>query len=260
MSKNIWRRDYRPLSVAHRGHSVEFPENTRPAYRKAVELGVEMIECDVNITSDSQLVMIHDATLDRTTNGTGRVSSATFDEIQRLDAGAKFNPEFAGVRVPSTEETLSFYKEAGISACFEVKGADAEESKRIASALLDLIRKHHMLETTFMSAYNHEALSLAKSKCPELLIAPERLPDDAPPDPDEAVRQARSFPAPVLQHQYTVLSPEVIQALHENEVAVWSWSTTDEQSLVFSVESGADAVMGDDVRLMLEVLNRLRPV
>ncbi len=260
MSKNVWLRDYRPLSVAHRGHSIEFPENTLPAYRKAIELGVEMIECDVNITRDGQLVMIHDATLDRTTNGTGRVSSLTFDEIQRLDAGAKFNPEFAGVRVPSTEETLLLYKEAGIASCFEVKGADAEESKQIAGALLELIRKHNMLGAAFMSAYNHVALSLAQSNCPELLIAPERLPDDAPPDPEEAVRQAMSFPAPVLQHQYTVLSPAVIQALHEKDVAVWSWSTTDEQSLVFSVEIGADAVMGDDVRLMLAVLNRMRPV
>lgn len=260
MSKNVWLRDYRPLSVAHRGHSIEFPENTLAAYRKAIELGVEMIECDVNITRDGQLVMIHDPTLDRTTNGTGRVSNATWNEIQRLDAGGKFSPEFAGVRIPSTEETLLLYQEAGISSCFEVKGADVEEAKRIAVALLDLFRKHDMLDTAFMSSYKHEALLLAKSKCPELLLAPERLPDDAPPDPLEAVRQAKSFPAPVLQHQYTVLSPDVIRVLHENDVAVWSWATTDEESLVFSVEIGADAVMGDDVRLMLDVLNRMRPV
>lgn len=260
MSKNVWLRDYRPLSVAHRGHSIEFPENTLAAYHKAIELGVEMIECDVNITRDGQLVMIHDATLDRTTNGTGRVSNATWNEIQRLDAGRKFSPEFAGVRIPSTEETLLLYKEVGLASCFEVKGADVEEAKRIAVALLDLFQKHDMLDTAFMSSYKHEALLLAKSKCPELLLAPERLPDDAPPDPPDALRQAKSFTAPVLQHQYTVLSRDVIRVLHENDVAVWSWATTDEESLVFSVEIGADAVMGDDVRLMLDVLNRMRPV
>ena len=260
MSKNVWLREHRPLSVAHRGHSIEFPENTLEAYRRAIALGGEMIECDVNLTHDGRLVMIHDATLDRTTNGSGRVSSVTWDEIQRLDAGAKFKPEFAGARIPSTEETLLFYREAGILSCFEVKGADVEEAKRIAAALVDLFQKHDMLDTAFMSSYKHEALLLAKSKYPELLLAPERLPDDAPPDPPEAVRQAKSFPAPVLQHQYTVLSADVVRALHENEVAVWSWSTTDEASLVFSVEVGADAVMGDDIRLMLEVLNRMRPV
>jgi glycerophosphoryl diester phosphodiesterase len=73
------------------------------------------------------------------------------------------------------------------------------------------------------------------------------------------VRQAKSFPAPVLQHQYTVLTADVVRALHENEIAVWSWSTTDEASMVFSIEVGADALMGDDVQLMLEVLNRMRP-
>jgi glycerophosphoryl diester phosphodiesterase len=260
MSKNAWLREHRPLSVAHRGHSIAFPENTLTAYRQAIAMGVEMIECDVNITRDGRLVMMHDPTLDRTTNGSGRVSSATWDEIQRLDAGGKFKPEFAGTRIPSTEETLRLFKEAGILSCFEVKGADVEEAKRIALPLLELFRKHDMLATAFMSSYKHEALHLAKSKCPELLLAPERLPDDAPPDPPEAVRQAKSFPAPVIQHQYTVLTADVMRALHESEVAVWSWSTTDEASLVFSVEVGADAVMGDDVQLMLEVLNRMRPV
>lgn len=259
MSTNPWIREHRPLSVAHRGHSIAYPENTLEAYRKAIELGVEMIECDVNITRDGKLVMIHDATLDRTTNGTGRVSASTWAEIQNLEAGTKFKPEFTGVRVPSTEETLLLYKESGIASCFEVKGADNDESNAIALALLELFIKHDMLETAFMSSYHYEALRLAKAKCPDLLLAPERLPDDAPPNAAEAVRQAKSFSAPVIQHQYTVMTPEVCRVLHENEIAVWAWSTTDEASMLFSIECGADALMGDDVQLMLEVLNRVRP-
>src|SRR5687767_7214655 len=259
MSINPWIRDHRPLSVAHRGHSIAYPENTLEAYRKAIELGVEMIECDVNITRDGTLVMMHDSTLDRTTTGTGRVSASTWEEVQRLDAGGKFKPQFAGVRVPSTEETLMLYKEAGILSCFEIKGADGDESDRIALGLVDLFVKHDMLDKAFLSSYHHEALHLAKSKCPELLLGPERLPDDAPADPPEAVRQAKLFDAPVLQHQYTVLTADVVRALHENEIAVWAWSTTDEASMVFSIELGADALMGDDVQLMMEILNRMRP-
>jgi len=259
MSINPWLREYRPLSVAHRGHSIEYPENTLEAYRKAIELGIEMIECDVNITRDGTLVMMHDPILDRTTSGSGRVSASTWDEIQQLDAGGKFKPEFDGVRVPSTEDTLLLYKEAGILCCFEVKGGDADESNRIALGLLKLFQKHDMLEKAFMSSYHPEALQLAKSKCSDLLLAPERLPDDAPADPPEAVRQAKVFSAPVLQHQYTVLTPEVVRVLHENQIAVWSWSTTDEQSMAFSIECGADALIGDDVKLMLAVLDRMRP-
>ena len=152
------------------------------------------------------------------------------------------------------------FKETDTLSCFEVKGADADESNRIALGLVELFIKHEMLDKAFLSSYHHEALHLAKSKCPELLLAPERLPDDAPADPPEALRQAKDFDAPVLQHQYTVLTPDVVSVLHDNEIAVWSWSTTDEPSMVFSIELGADALMGDDVELMIEVLNRMRPV
>lgn len=260
MPTNPWIRDDRPLSAAHRGHSIAYPENTLEAYRKAIELGVDMIECDVNITWDGMLVMMHDTTLDRTTNGGGRVSAATWEEIQRLDAGGKFKPEFAGVRVPSTEETLLLYKEAGILSCFEVKGADADESDRIALGLVALFIKHDMLDKAFLSSFHHDALHHAKSKCSELLLAPERLPEDATPDATESIRQAKSFPAPVLQHQFTGLTAEVVRALHENDVAVWSWPTDDEASMLFSIEIGADALMGDDAQLIVEFLNRTRPV
>ena len=177
MSTNLWLREHRPLAAAHRGHSIEYPENTMEAYRKAIELGIDMIECDVNITRDGKLVMMHDSTLDRTTSGTARVSASTWEDIQRLDAGGKFKPEFSGVRVPSTEDTLLLYKETGILSCFEVKGGDADESNRIALGLAELFIKHDMLEKAFMSSYHYEALHHAKAKCPELLLAPERLPD-----------------------------------------------------------------------------------
>lgn len=260
MSTNPWLREYLPLSVAHRGHSIAYPENTLEAYRKAIDLGIEMIECDVNITRDGQLVMMHDSTLDRTTNGAGRVSGATWEEIQRLDAGGKFKPEFSGVKVPSTEETLLLFKEAGIFSCFEVKGANVDEANRIALGLVEFFVKHNMLDRTFMSSYNHDAIHLAQSKCPELLIAVERLPDDAPPDPAKALRQVKSFNAPVLQHQYTFLNADTVRMLHENNIAVWAWATTDEPSMLSSIDLGVDALMGDDVELMIKILNRMRPV
>jgi glycerophosphoryl diester phosphodiesterase len=256
---NPWRRTDRPLAISHRGHSVEYPENTRIAYEKAIELGAEMIECDVNMTRDGKLIMIHDWKLDRTTNGTGRVSDYTWDEIQRLDAGSKFGPQFAGAAIPTTEDTLLFYREAGILGCFEVKGENEAQAKHIASALVDLMKKHQTFDYALMSGYNHPAMALAKSMAPELVLAPERLPDDAPPDPPEAVRQAQALGANILQHQYTVLTPEVMDVLHAADIAVWSWSTTDEQSMVESIALKADALMGDDVRLMIELLDKHCP-
>jgi glycerophosphoryl diester phosphodiesterase len=259
MSDNPWRRDERPLSIAHRGHSIAYPENTRLAYQKAIDMGIEMIECDVNLTRDGVLVMIHDWTLDRTTNGRGRVRDATWDEIQRLDAGGKFNPEFAGLPVPTTEDTLLQFRDAGILGCFEVKGGDAEEANRIAAALIELFLKHDALSYALMSSYYHGAMALAKARAPELMLAPERLPDDAPPDPPEAVRQAQALGSSIIQHEYSVMSEALVRVLHANDIAVWAWPTTTEASLVQSINLGADALMGDDVGTMLAVLDRLRP-
>ncbi len=259
MTANAWLREERPLAIAHRGHSIAYPENTLVAYRKAIDLGVEMIECDVNLTSDGQLVMMHDWKLDRTTNGAGPVKDFTWEEIQRLDAGGKFAPEFAGERVPSTEDAIRLFQEAGIYGCFEVKGGTVETAMQIADKLADLFVRLKALDTNFMSSYHHEALAVGRAKVPELLLAPERLPDDAPPDPAEAVRQTQALGAPVVQHQHTVLTAEVVQVLHDNDIAVWSWNTEDEPSIVKSLEAKADGLMGDDVQLIVEMRNKLRP-
>jgi glycerophosphoryl diester phosphodiesterase len=260
MALNRWRCNGRPLVVAHRGQSIAYPENTLVAYQQATALGATLIECDVNITRDGMLVMMHDPTLDRTTNGHGPVGDATWDEVQQLDARGKFGPEFAGARIPTTLETLRYFREAGLDGCFEVKGRDALEAKRIASALADLFVQEDALDYAIMSSFDHDALALAKMKVTELAPAPERLPEHGPPDAAAAVRQAQALGAPILQHRYTHLTPEIMRALHDLDIAVWAWPTDSEESLADSVELGVDAVMGDDVQMMRSVLDRLSPV
>jgi glycerophosphoryl diester phosphodiesterase len=259
MTANPWLRPNRPLAISHRGYSTHYPENTRLAYEKAVELGCEMIECDVNISKDGVLVMMHDAKLDRTTTGSGKVSDYTFEELQRLDAGVKFKPEFQGTPIPTTLDTLRYYREVGIYGCFEVKGGDEPTSLRIAEALVDLFVKEDALGYAFMSSYWHPAMALAKAKVPELMLAPERLPDDGAPNSPEAIRQAQALTSQVLQYQYTVLTQDVMNDLHAANLAVWSWTTNSEQSMLDSLAFGADALMGDDIKLMVEILDRERP-
>jgi glycerophosphoryl diester phosphodiesterase len=254
MPANPWIGRPRPLIIAHRGHSIELPENTLAAYRGAIELGAEMIECDVNLTRDGQLVMIHDWTLDRTTSGTGRVEDVTLDELRRLDAGVRFGPDHAGARVPTTAETLDLAREAGILMCFEVKGETAAHFRRVAEALVDLFVAKDALEWAFMSSYDHEALAAAKAKVPELLLAPERLPDDVMPDPAEAIRQATALGAPVLQNHWRFLTPALMDAVHDRAIAIWAWPTTAEAEIVASLDAGVDGVMGDDVRAMVRLV------
>jgi glycerophosphoryl diester phosphodiesterase len=93
--------------IAHRGEHRAHPENTLPAFQAAIDAGADFFELDVRTTSDGRLVLMHDRTVDRTTNGAGAVREMTFDQIRALDAGAKFSPRFAGTKVPSFEEALA---------------------------------------------------------------------------------------------------------------------------------------------------------
>jgi glycerophosphoryl diester phosphodiesterase len=255
---NPWLRPTRPLIIAHRGHSLEVPENTVPAYRRAIELGAEMIEADVNISRDGRLVMMHDATLDRTTDGRGPVSGATWSELAELDAGGWFGTEFAGLRIPTVEETVELARDAGIWMCFEVKGGDPAEAERIADALITLLVARDALGFAAMSGYNHDVLALAKRRAPELVLAPERLPDDVPADAPTAILQARSLDAPIIQNHHRFLTPELVAALHKAHIAVWSWPTTDAAAIESSLTVGADGVMGDDVRRLVEIVDRVK--
>jgi glycerophosphoryl diester phosphodiesterase len=96
----------RPLLIGHRGYPSKFPENTLASFEGAIQAGCDMVELDVTLTKDRKVVVIHDDTLERTTNGKGMVRDHTFEEIKRLDAGSWFDPRFATERVPELTEVM----------------------------------------------------------------------------------------------------------------------------------------------------------
>ena len=109
---NYWTQSTENIYVAaHRGWSAKYPENTLEAMQAALDLGVDQLETDVRITKDGELVLMHDATVDRTTNGTGKVCDLTLAEIRQLDAGIKKAPEYAGMQVPTFIEFMELVKD-----------------------------------------------------------------------------------------------------------------------------------------------------
>lgn len=109
--KNLWTQSEDNIFVAaHRGWCEKYPENTMIAFQKAAELGVDQIEMDIRVTKDGELVVIHDETVDRTTNGTGKVRDYTLEELRKLDAGIKKGEAFAGAKIPTLIEFLEFVK------------------------------------------------------------------------------------------------------------------------------------------------------
>ena len=126
-------------NVAHRGASGSYPENTLTAFQKALEIGVDEIELDLHSTKDGHLVIMHDATVDRTTDGTGAIADLTLAEIKALDAGSAFDERFRGERVPTWEEALDLVQgKVGLNVHLKEGGSpDGAYERRVAEALRD---------------------------------------------------------------------------------------------------------------------------
>lgn len=148
---------------AHRGAMETHPENTLLAFREAVKAGAHMIEFDVQLTKDNELVVIHDATVDRTTNGTGKISELTLKEIKQLDAGSWKSPEFEGERIPTLYETLSVMP-LNIWLNVHIKGEGD-----IPGLVVEMLEKENRLHQAFLACSSRGA-TLARNIAPDILI------------------------------------------------------------------------------------------
>ena len=136
--------------VAHRGASGHAPENTFAAFTKAIEMGADAIEIDVHQTADGRIVVIHDDTLERTTDGRGSVASKTLKELQKLDAGSWFSPAFAGERIPVFSEFLELAK-GKVGIIVEVKHG-SQTYPDIEKTILSLLQCHTMAKDVLISS------------------------------------------------------------------------------------------------------------
>ena len=150
----------RPLIIAHRGYRAKYPENTLAAFSAALDIGVKMIELDVMLTRDRKMVVIHDATLERTTDGHGQVNSYTLQELKELDAGSWFHPRFAGERLPSIEEVLDLVRDRALIN-IEIK-SNAYEAHHppdaIEKQVVELVRRKNALTSVLISSFEWKIL------------------------------------------------------------------------------------------------------
>ncbi|MBY0123524.1 glycerophosphodiester phosphodiesterase [Bacillus sp. S/N-304-OC-R1] len=142
------------LIFAHRGSKGTHPENTLSAFKEAVRLGVDGIELDVHLTKDGEVVVIHDETVDRTTNGNGKVQDFTLAELQKLDAGSWFSKDFTGEKIPTLNEVLDLLKDTEIVLNVEIKN-DVIPYIGIEEKVLTIIDAYNYNNKTIISSFNH---------------------------------------------------------------------------------------------------------
>ncbi|HSF31864.1 MAG TPA: glycerophosphodiester phosphodiesterase family protein [Candidatus Tectomicrobia bacterium] len=218
--------------IAHRGASSYAPENTLAAFDLALRMGVHHIELDVHSTRDGHIVVIHDETVDRTTNGFGPVRSHTLAALRELDAGAWYGATFAGERIPTFDEVLARYK-GRMHIHTEIKGHAPYLSQRTA----DLIRQHGMVGQVTVTSFQKARLEETRAYAPHLptgwLVG----------EVSEAmIAQARALGLTQLCPRANTVMPTLVSHLHAEGFVVRAWGVTTEELMQQVVQAGADGM------------------
>lgn len=226
-----------PLVGGHRGNSAELPENTLPAYESAVELGVDLIECDVHLTADGELIVIHDHTLPRTTGQAGFVGQRTLAELRSLDAGG-------GERLPLLEEVCAVARDR-VGLCVETKQMPVPypglEEKLVAE-----LRRLDMVAQTSVISFRHSSALRVKELEPRLQVGV--ITGARPVDPVSVLASAR---ADIYAPHWAAMDPELVAAVHDAGGVVGCWTVDDETSAAWCRACAPDSVFTNRPREVL---------
>jgi len=232
---------------AHRGAAGLAPENTLAAFRMALDLGADGTEMDLQLTRDGVVVVIHDDTVDRTTDGRGRIGDLTLTEIKRLDAGAKFGPAFRGERIPTLRELIDLVKTSGkdrFRLNLEIKFAEGREGQPadLEERVLADLTETNFLGRVITQSFYHPSAAKMKRLAPGvpagLLVGQKRQPGD----PVAAVRDHRvDYYAP----HYSLVTPELLRTLHQAGIPVVTWTVNDPADMRRLMSIGLGSLPGD---------------
>ena len=230
-----------PRVIAHRGGGKFAPENTLSAIRRGHALGFHGVEFDVMLSQDSIPLLIHDETLERTTNGHGRVADTTMRSLAELDAGTWFGSAFAHEPVPSFESAASLCLALDLWANVEIKPAGGHEvaTGRIAAALAQRLWRGAPL-APLLSSFQPAALATARATAPEL---PRGLLFDAPPPNWRA--QLRSLDCVSLHCNAEYISADTVRDVHAAGYAIAAWTVNDVALAQRLFKLGVDAIFTD---------------
>jgi glycerophosphoryl diester phosphodiesterase len=228
------------LLGAHRGNSEEWPENTLAAFRSAVGLGVDAIECDVHLSADGRPVVIHDPTLERTTNGRGAVRDRPWAELRRLDAGG-------GERLPLLDEVCEV---VGDTLLFvELKQPDPPYDG-LERTVVDTLRRAGRLDSACVISFDHALAGRVKRLEPGLEVG--LITTIPPPDPASVLRE---HGAGVLSPHLLAVDPALTAAAHAAGAAVSVWTVDAEDDLRRCQAAGVDSIVTNRPAAMLPLLS-----
>jgi glycerophosphoryl diester phosphodiesterase len=250
--------------IAHRGGAGLGPEETLEAFDHAVQLGADILEMDVRSTADGSIVVLHDATVDRTTDGSGPVAEMSLEALRKLDAGYRWTDDGGrsyphrakGIRVPTLAEVYQRY--AGKRMVVEMKVRTSE----FAQALCRLTREARMSERVLVASFDHATLRAFRKDCPEVatsmsareaqvFIAQSRLHLAWLASPDAVALQV-----PERIGDFEVITPPLLEDAHRRNLRVHAWTVNEEAEMQRLIGMGVDGIMSDRPDRLLALRGR----
>lgn len=243
----------RPAIIAHRGASAHSPENTLAAFDLAIQQGADAIELDVKLSADKQLVVIHDPTVDRTTDGTGQVRNLSLAEIKELDAGSHFSSHFRGEKIPTLKEVL---EEFGRRIFINIEITNyASPADDLPLRVVELVDKTNLKEKVLFSSFNPLALIKTNKYLPEtpngLLVGKGLL---------GLFRFSwikKLIPHQALHPEMSITTTELIRKVHQDGKRVHVFTINKKQDIKTMLSMGVDGIFTDDPLLARKMVNSL---
>lgn len=256
--------DPHPRVVAHRGDSANYPENTLPAFISASKMGIDIIETDVHLTKDGHLVIWHDDTLERNTNGTGTLESHTLEELKALDAGYTFTKDGGktfpfrgqGVQLCTLDEALKACPEERFN--IDLKSQEDE----IAEVFIKVIRENKAEHRVCCASFHIGNLKKVRRLAPDILTSittVEVIPRVIfrPFLSNRPSKRKIIFQVPVAQGIFKVITPGFVKKWHKKDAVIMVWTINEEEEMRRLFQLGVDTVMTDNPKLVIKVAEEL---
>ena len=262
---NYWTQSTKNIYVAaHRGWRDEYPENTMSAFKAAVDLGVDQLETDVRVTLDGELVLIHDATVDRTTNGTGKVCEKTLAEIRALDAGSHKGEKFKGEQIPTFIEFMEYAKTLPtMTLDIELKEYPTEGREELAYSVCDRVLKivddygftDRVVINTFSGALHEYINEKYGNKYRQHVYYPIQHLGKVTRDPYKYAYCCCMFRS--VYNEINIADKEEFEKMAAMGVQPWAGAKVrDEKGVDLAIAAGATLITCDNPDVILDILRK----
>ena len=237
------------ICVAHRGGAAYAPENTLASFSNAIKMGADMIECDVHLSSDGQVVVIHDDTLDRTSSGKGPVRDKTLQELKKLDAGGWFAEKFRGEQIPTLEEVLKLAKgRAGV--IIEIKNGPHYYAG-IEEKVLELVKKEKMEENIMIISFDHQCLRKIHELDPRIVTGALYSGNIL-----NCHRIAHDAHSKYVAPDWELVTEETVKDAHSHSIKINVWTINDPDTMKRFIDMGVDCITTNKPDVLLRALGR----